>query len=67
MTIPHMHAAPAWVASSDMVATVIESVVAHSGFAERLAVFDFPLPLNPVPFVLSWHRRNDGHPAQQWL
>lgn len=67
VTIPHMHAAPALVASSDMVATVIESVVAHSGFAERLAVFDFPLPLNPVPFVLSWHRRNDGHPAQQWL
>lgn len=44
MTIPHMHVAPALVASSDMVATVIESVVAHSGFAERLAVFDFPLP-----------------------
>jgi DNA-binding transcriptional LysR family regulator len=67
VTIPHMHAAPALVASSDMVATVIEGVVAQSGFADRLAVFDFPLPLNPVPFVLSWHRRNDGHPAQQWL
>jgi DNA-binding transcriptional LysR family regulator len=67
VTIPHMQGAPSLVASSDMVATVIESVVAHSGFAEHLAVFDFPLPLNPIPFVLSWHRRNDGHPAQQWL
>jgi DNA-binding transcriptional LysR family regulator len=30
-----------------------------------------PLPpeidLAPVPFVLHWHRRNDGHPAQRWL
>ncbi len=26
-----------------------------------------PLDLDPVPFVMSWHRRNDGHPAQRWL
>jgi DNA-binding transcriptional LysR family regulator len=67
VTVPHMHGAPQLVASSDMVATVIEGVVANSGYADRLKVFDFPLPLNPIPFVLSWHRRNDGHPAQQWL
>ena len=28
---------------------------------------DTPLDLDPVPFVLSWHRRNDAQPAQRWL
>lgn len=67
LTVPHMASAPQLVASSDMIATVMEGVVANSGYADRLAMFDFPLPLNPVPFVLSWHRRNDSHPAQRWL
>lgn len=67
LTVPYMSIAPQLVASSDMVATVMESVVENSGYADRLATFAFPLPLNPVPFVMSWHRRNDGHPAQQWL
>jgi DNA-binding transcriptional LysR family regulator len=67
VTIPHMHGAPQLVAASDMIATVVEGVVAGSGYADRLKVFDFPIPLNPVPFVLSWHRRNDAHPAQRWF
>lgn len=67
LTVPHMSSAPQLVASSDMIATVMESVVANSGHADRLTVCEFPLPLNPVPFVLSWHRRNNVHPAQSWL
>lgn len=55
------------VAETDMIATVMESEVVQSGHAGRLALQDFPLPLNPTPFVLSWHRRNDSHPAQRWL
>jgi hypothetical protein len=30
-------------------------------------VLDPPLKLEPVPFVMSWHRRNDVHPAQRWF
>ncbi|XEY16314.1 LysR family transcriptional regulator [Azospirillum sp. HJ39] len=67
LTVPQMSAAPQLVASSDMIATVVEGVVAGSGYADRLSVLEFPLRLNPVPFVLSWHRRNDAHPAQRWL
>ncbi|MCI4590780.1 LysR family transcriptional regulator [Sphingobium sp. BYY-5] len=67
LTIQHMASAPALVAASDMVATVLESVVRRSGCAEQLKVSDFPLRLNPVPFVLNWHRRNDHHPAQRWF
>jgi DNA-binding transcriptional LysR family regulator len=67
LTIPQMASAPQLVASSDMLAIVMEGVVATSGFVDRLSVIDFPLPLNPVPFVVSWHRRNDTHPAQRWI
>lgn len=67
VTIPHMSTAPQLIAASDMIATVMESVVTNSGHGDRLAVLEFPLRLNPVPFVLSWHRRNDSHPAQRWL
>ncbi|WP_415014692.1 LysR family transcriptional regulator [Brevundimonas sp.] len=67
VTVPNMAAAPQLVAGSDMIATVMRSVAAGSAQADRLAFLDFPLPLNPVPFLLSWHRRNDAHPAQRWL
>lgn len=67
VTVQHMASAPELVAASDMVATVLESVVRRSGCSEQLTVRDFPLRLNPVPFVLNWHRRNEVHPAQRWL
>ncbi|NTA40231.1 LysR family transcriptional regulator [Agrobacterium salinitolerans] len=67
LTLPHMYAAPALVASSDMISTVLEGVVEASGHADRLCVMPPPLDLEPVQFTLSWHRRNDTHPAQRWL
>lgn len=67
LTLPQMYAAPALVAASDMIATVMEGVVAASGHAHDLLVLEPPLPLEPVPFLMSWHRRNDTHPAQRWL
>lgn len=67
LTLPQMYAAPTLVARSDMIATVMAGVVAASGRAGDLAVLDPPLELEPVPFVMTWHRRNDAHPAQRWL
>lgn len=67
ITLPQMYAAPLLVARSDMIATLMEGVVAASGYADRLAVLTPPLELPAVSFVMSWHRRNDGHPAQRWL
>lgn len=67
LTLPHMYAAPALVAASDMVATVMAGVVAASGHADDLAVLPPPLDLGRVHFSLSWHRRNDVHPAQRWF
>lgn len=67
LTLPHLYAAPVLVAQSDMVATLMEGVIAVSGHAERLCIMPAPLELPSIPFVLSWHRRNDVHPAQRWL
>lgn len=67
VTLPQMYAAPLLVARSDMIATLMEGVVATSGYADRLVVLTPPLELPTVSFVMSWHRRNDVHPAQRWL
>ena len=67
LTLPQMYAVPLLVARSDMVATLMDGVVRASGHAGDLAVLPTPLALDPVPFVLSWHGRNDGHPAQRWF
>ncbi len=67
LTLPHMYAAPLLVARSDMIATLMEGVVHASGQADNLIAWAPPIDLAPVPFVMSWHRRNDAHPAQRWF
>jgi DNA-binding transcriptional LysR family regulator len=42
-------------------------VVAASGYAGELSVLPPPIDLEPIQFVLCWHRRNDVHPAQRWF
>lgn len=67
LTLPHMYAAPLLVAQSDMIATLMAGVVKASGRESELQLLEPPVELAPVPFVMSWHRRNDAHPAQRWF
>jgi DNA-binding transcriptional LysR family regulator len=67
LTLPQMYAAPSLIARSDMIATLMAGVVSASGHENDLSVLAPPLDLDPVPFVMAWHRRNDTHPAQRWL
>ncbi|MBB3659475.1 DNA-binding transcriptional LysR family regulator [Rhizobium sp. BK650] len=67
LTLPNMYAAPLLIARSDMIATLMAGVVEASGHADELALLAPPIALDPIPFVLSWHRRNDAHPAQRWF
>ena len=67
LTLSQMYAAPTLVARSDMIATLMAGVIPASGHAELLTVIDPPINLDPIPFIMSWHRRNDGHPAQRWF
>ena len=67
LTLPQMYAAPLLVARSDMIATLLSRVVAGSGQSEALDVLEAPVDLDPVTFLMAWHRRNDAHPAQRWF
>lgn len=67
LTLPVMHAAPMLVVRSDLIATLLKGVVTASGQAGSLRVYEPPLELDPVSFVLTWQRRNDAHPAQRWF
>ena len=67
VTLTQMYAAPALVAGSDLISTLMRGVVEVSGFEDRLEILKPPLQLDPCPYVMSWHRRNDAHPAQKWL
>lgn len=67
LTLPNLYAVPPLVVRSDMISTVMGRVVSASGHADGLCVLDPPLGLEPVPFVMAWHKRNDVHPAQRWF
>ena len=67
LTLPHMYAAPTLVARSELIATLMQGVVLASGLADHLCILKPPLELEAISFVMSWHRRNDAHPAQRWF
>jgi DNA-binding transcriptional LysR family regulator len=68
VVLSQMYAAPHLVANSNnLIATLMEGVVANSGFSHDLVVAAPPLELPTVDFHLLWHRRTDQHPAHQWL
>ncbi|MBY4587873.1 MULTISPECIES: LysR family transcriptional regulator [Rhizobium] len=67
LTLPQMYAAPAVVAETDLVATLMQGIVEVSDHRARLSVHRPPIELPPVSFALSWHRRNDSHVGQQWF
>ncbi|WP_245486720.1 type 2 periplasmic-binding domain-containing protein [Rhizobium ruizarguesonis] len=62
-----MYAAPAIVAETDLVATLMRGIVEVSDSRARLSIHKPPIELLPVSFALSWHRRNDSHVGQQWF
>ena len=65
LTLTQMYMAPAVVASSDLVATLMRGVIEISGWADRLATFERPFPLEPCAYAMCWHRRNETHPSPQ--
>ncbi|ANH67395.1 LysR family transcriptional regulator [Mitsuaria sp. 7] len=67
LSLPQMFAAPTIVAHSDMVCTVMKRVAGQSPHGAQLDQFTPPVALPDIAYDLMWHRRNDAHPAQQWL
>ena len=67
LTLSQMYLAPQLIAGSDLIAILMLGVVAVSRWTDRLAIMEPPFALEPCAYVMSWHRRNDEHPAQRWL
>jgi DNA-binding transcriptional LysR family regulator len=67
LTLAQMFATPAIVAGTDLAATVPRQVVLTSPARRKLVMFPPPVALPGIAFDVIWHRRNDAHPAQQWL
>lgn len=67
LTLPQMFAVPAVVARTGMTATVMKRIALNSPASRKLALFPPPMPLPEIVFHVIWHRRSEGHPAQQWL
>ncbi|WP_208766487.1 hypothetical protein [Rhizobium acidisoli] len=63
LTLPHMYTAPPLIASSDLIATLMNGVVDASGRSGQLRIPEPPLELGTLKFHMSWHRRNDVHPS----
>lgn len=67
MTTPDFFGACSVVAASDLIALVprpfAESVAERSG----LALYEPPMPVEPVRIMMIWHRRLTGSPAHRWL
>ncbi|WP_029008658.1 LysR family transcriptional regulator [Azospirillum halopraeferens] len=65
MSVQGFMMVPEIVARSDMIALVPERLV--HGRAERLQVFEPPVPVPGFTIAMVWHDRTTGHPAQRWL
>jgi len=67
LTLPQMFAAPAVVARTQTIATVLKRVALNSAASRQLVLFSPPIAVPEVRFDLIWHRRMDSHPAQRWF
>ncbi|WP_086386735.1 LysR family transcriptional regulator [Caballeronia sordidicola] len=67
LTLSQTYAAPAIIARSNMIATLMKGVITTSQLEDQLCEMQPPLPVEPVSFVMCWHRRTNNHLAQQWL
>lgn len=56
---------PELVERSDMVALVPERIARNR--ADRLRLFEPPVPVPGFDLAMVWHDRTGDHPAQQWL
>ena len=56
---------PEVVASSDMIALIPERIARSR--ANRLKIFDLPVPVPGFKVIMVWHDRSTNRPVQHWL
>lgn len=66
-TAPTFGAALAMVRHTDLITLAPAQHAAALGPALGLTHLDSPVPLEPVPVAMAWHRRFEADPAHRWL
>jgi DNA-binding transcriptional LysR family regulator len=67
LTVNQFATAGRVVSASELLAVLPESFIGATGVAERLAVREIPLALDPVHVEMVWHLRRDADAAHRWL
>ncbi len=67
MAVPNSISALLLVSQTDFLVTVPERLSQPTLRTLKLHTTSFPKPLEPIPIVLSWHKRVDADPGHQWI
>jgi len=65
--VPHFASVPFLVASSDLIATVPESLAQKYSKLLKLQILPVPFAIPPFRLTMLWHERNQTDPAHSWL
>ena len=67
MAVPNSASALLLVSQTDFLVTVPERLSEPMLRTLKLHTARFPKPLEPIPIVLSWHKRVDADPGHRWM
>jgi DNA-binding transcriptional LysR family regulator len=67
LSIPHFLVAPAILARTNLIATMVERVAIEFASAHNLKILPSPIPLQGFSIFMRWHQSMDTHSANAWL
>ena len=67
IAVPNSASALLLVSQTDFLVTVPERLSQPMLRTAKLHTTHFPKPLEPIPIVLSWHKRVNADPGHQWI
>jgi DNA-binding transcriptional LysR family regulator len=67
LTVPSFYGMARAVSRSDLIALLVRDFAAALSGPMGLTLYEPPIPVEPTPVLLIWHRKSDASPAHRWL
>lgn len=67
MTMPFFTGVCRSVTQSDLVALVPHQFAERAAGPKGLAIYQLPMPIEPVHLNMIWHKRSTSNPAHRWV
>lgn len=67
LSIPHFLVAPAILARTNLIATLVERVAREFAPAQNLKILPCPIPLKGFSIFMRWHQSMHEHSSNTWL